>query len=124
MGIQPAMDTRDNEPTGASSPIRTEMSADTDDDEPFGLLYSFGVVLWIAQLTDVDTFPSCDLLGRAMTNEDGLVTPFKNGIFAYGNGVKANFDLGQRHDIPRRSDVSSDVSDDVLCHIRGCDGHT
>lgn len=81
--------------TGLTDGHATQVSADTDHNEPLGVLYSLLVSLGVTKDGDVDGFGLLDLGFRAVTHENGLSTPLNHNVLGNGNVGKVNLDLGQ-----------------------------
>ena len=77
----------------------TKMSANTEHDQPLGFLRPVLVALWIPERLPICTPSLLDFLGCAMTNEDGLSTPFDDHVFAQWDAGKLDFSLCERKDI-------------------------
>jgi hypothetical protein len=67
----------------------TQMCANAQHDEPFGLLDAVGVGLWVAQGFDFDGFGFFDFGVGAVADEDGFAAPFDDYLSRRerGNGL-------------------------------------
>src|SRR6266403_698447 len=79
-----------------------EMGADADDNQPFRFLYPVGILLWIAQLRDVDVLRGLDLLGRAMRDKDRLALPGDGQALTDLDRCQVHLGGGERQGVARR----------------------
>ena len=70
-----------------------QVCADTHHDEPFGLLDALGVCLGIAQGLHLDGVGLLNLVGCAVTDEDGLAAPLDDDVLALRDGGEVHFHL-------------------------------
>jgi hypothetical protein len=59
----------------------TQVRADTDHDQPLGLLDTVLVLLRVTQGLDFDVLGFLDLFGGTVADEDGLATPLDDDLF-------------------------------------------
>jgi hypothetical protein len=105
----------------------TQVRADTQHDEPFGLLDAVLVGLGVAQGFPLGVFGFFDLGLGAVADEDGLASPFDNDlvgvsqhlrcwvicggtyVLALGDGGEVNLDLGLGEDVGGCGHVDEEV---------------
>ena len=71
-----------SELSGVGDGDTSKMGADSEDDEPLGVLHTLVVVLGVSQGGGVNRHALLDLLGRSVTNKQGLASPFKGHVLA------------------------------------------
>lgn len=79
----------------------TQVGANTQHDEPRGVLDTISVGLGISEGSNVDSVGLSNLVGSAVTNEHGLTTPLDNDVAALRDGGKVDLDLGQGKNVSR-----------------------
>ena len=78
---------------GLADGYAAQMRADAHHDEPLGLLDALGVGLGIAQGLHLDGVGLLNLIGRAVTDEDGLAAPLDDDVLALRDGGEVYFHL-------------------------------
>lgn len=53
----------------------------TNHNQPFWLLDTVGIGLWVSQALDLDVLSLLDLISGTVTNEDWLSTPLDDDLF-------------------------------------------
>jgi hypothetical protein len=101
----------------------TQVSADTQHDEPFGLLHSRVIALGITEGLPVGALGLLDLVGGAMSDEDWLASPLDDDVFSFGDGSQVNLDLGHGKNVGRRGHGLQEASDAGFCYSGGDDTH-
>ena len=71
--------------TRLSNGYTSQVRADTEHDEPFGLLDAIAIGLRISERFPLYGLGFLDLVGGAVADEDGLATPFDD--YLWGEGV-------------------------------------
>ena len=61
----------------------TQVSADTSDDEPFWILDTVGIRLWVTKLRNVDLGLTGNIFSTTVLDEDWLSTPLEKASFSY-----------------------------------------
>jgi len=90
----------------------TEVSADTDEDEPFGLLDTHGIGLRVTEGSGIIFAGSSNFLFVSVTDEDGLTTPLDGDGLTDGDLREVDFDLGHGHDVGGGSEGVDDLHDE------------
>ena len=73
----------------------TKVRADSENDAPLWLLYTFGVRGWVAQFALVLVFNGSDLVASKVPNEDRLASPLDRGAVSRTQLLQVI--LGRRH---------------------------
>lgn len=103
------------------------MSAHADDDHPGGIDDAVFVVLWVAELRQVDLGLGRDLLLGSVANEQGLSSPLERHVLPFGDIAQLDLDFGQGQNIGRGAHGGDELGHGGLCsinsqHCRGaCD---
>lgn len=100
--------------TSLSNWDASQVSADTQHDQPLGLLGALSIVLGITELGNVDSVGLINLIGGTVTDEDGLSTPLDGNVTTLGDGAEVDLDLGQSQNIGGGRHVGQKVSDGGL----------
>lgn len=87
----------------------TQVGAYTQHNEPFRLLDSVTVGLWVAELLPVEVLGFLDLVAGAVADEDGLASPLDDNVLAFGDGGEVDLDLGLSQDIGGGGHVYQEV---------------
>lgn len=93
----------------------TQVSADTQHDQPLASLESISIVLWVSQLAHGDRVSFLDLALCSVSDEDRLTTPLDGGVLAFWDGRYIDFSFCEGKDVSRGREVGEDVSDSGLC---------
>lgn len=91
-----------------------QVSADSDEDGPLGFLHPVKVVLWVPQLAQFDGGLLLDLLGRPVTDEQRLASPFEAHVFSLWDLVQLHFDLRHGQDVGGGAHAGDELGDDAL----------
>lgn len=75
------------------------MRANSEDDDPAWVDDSVLVVLRVSQLANVHSLLGSYLLLRAVTDKQGLASPFEGHVFAFRDITQLDLDLGECQDI-------------------------
>jgi hypothetical protein len=67
--------------TGLADGHTTQVGADTQHDQPLGLLHTFVVGLGVTQILPLCLTGLVDLILGTVTDEDGLATPLDDNLF-------------------------------------------
>merc|ERR1711868_264901 len=73
----------------------SEMGADSEDDQPLGVLHTLAVVLGVSQGGWVHGNTVLNLLGCSVTNKQGLASPLECHVLAFWDISQLDFNLGQ-----------------------------
>ena len=85
------------------------MGADSEHDEPLGLLDAVGVELGVAEGGDVERLRLCDLGGGAVADEDGLAAPFDNDVLSHRDFAEVHFHFGHGENVGGGGHVDEEV---------------
>lgn len=75
------------------------MGTDTQHNQPFWVLDSVRVQLWVFQLGDVNLVGFLDLGSGSVSDEDWLTLPFDDDVLTFWDGGQLDFNLGHSQDI-------------------------
>lgn len=92
----------------------TQMGADSDHDQPLGLLHSLVVSLGVSQGSNVDLVGLFNLFGGSVSDENGLSSPLDDDVLTEGNGTELDLDLGHGQNVSGSRHVGKEVLDGGL----------
>lgn len=92
----------------------TQVSADSDEDGPLRFLHPVEVVLWVPQFAQFDGGLLLDLLGRPVTDEQRLASPFEAHVFALWDLRQLHFDLRHGQDVGGGAHAGDELGDYAL----------
>lgn len=105
--------------TGLTDGHTTQVSADTNHDEPLRALDTVRIRLGVAETADIHALSLLDLIRRAVTHEDGLTTPLDDSVFTFRDIAHVDLDLGKRKDIARSAHGRQEVGNGRTSAGRG-----
>lgn len=94
----------------------TQMCANTQHDEPFGLLDAIAVGLWVTESLPVVVLGLFDFIGSSVADEHGLATPLDDNVLAFRDCGEIDFHLGLREHVGG----SGHVHQEVCCKAVPC----
>lgn len=100
--------------TGLTDGDTTQVGADTEHDEPLGTLDAVLIGLGVTETLPLGLTGLIDLALGAVTDEDGLTTPFDDDVLALGDGTERDLDLGLGQDIGGGGHVDQEILDSSL----------
>ena len=77
----------------------TQVSADTQHDEPLWLLDTVSIRLWVTKCLPVKVLGLLDLVCSSVTDENWLTTPLDDNVLALGDRCEVDLNLGLSQDI-------------------------
>lgn len=87
--------------SGFSDWHTSQVGADSQHHQPFGLLHSVVVILRISQGLDIHLVGLVDFVQGSVSDENGLSLPFNDDVGTFWNGSQLDLDLGHGQNISR-----------------------
>jgi len=109
--------------TSLSNWHTTQVRADAQHDEPFGLLDAVCVGLGVTKLLPVVVLGLLDLIACAVADENWLAAPLDNDVLALGDGGQVDLNLGLGEHVGGSGHVYQEVLHGVLRTQRGDTAH-